>query len=273
MHICLFSTIVRGFGQFTPKTEYLHADANMIMNVKQFGQFIKRFNYEEDFDGNEIGPDFMSKVPRNEYIGLLFNVKDTRFNPSATGNLEYSKLVDEFIEFVCNGTHLIAGNSQNIYVLANCEISTHGKNTLLDLVLKRSIRNGGACWEIANVLNIDKIVPNDENPGNINFIAPTSNEVNFTHLKRVFDDKENFEEYLDAGYRNDPLTRLKNEVQSGSIEFHHVSKMSYFIFDVEGWAITVDEYIRDDINSGWLVSNLEKWNDSPMDYIKNAQKR
>ena len=253
-------------GQFISSEKMSHATENMILNVKQFGQFVKRFNYVEDFMGNAIEADFAAQFPRNEYIKFLFNLKDSRLDESNPDFQKFNAKANAFIEYVCDGKRLISRNSDKIIVSAECEVKYKNQIESLNLILQQKYRNGGYCWEIVGAPNIGNFkVGNSDSERS--FIPPTNNELNFTHLKRVFEDNENFIDYLDDNYQNSSLNILKSFVEQGTIEFHHVKKMTYFIFDIEGWAIRVDEFVRDDVNSGWLIGNIERWDGEPMKYV------
>ena len=255
------------YAQIINKDLYIPADENMILNVKQFSQFVKRFNYEEDFSGNKISPEFTAKFPRNAYMAYLFNIQDERLNNDSPEDQKYQSKVHEFVLQVSNKNEHISRYSEKIYVVALCEIQYKSIKKELHLLLQQEKVNDGLKWVICDVLNMEDIVKTEPSSPNV-FIPPSSNELNFTHLRRAFDDKQNFSDYYSRDFQLNPLHVLEQEVKSGSIEFQHVKKMVYFVFDIEGWVIQIEEFIRDDMNSGWLISNLEKWNTDPNVYFE-----
>lgn len=249
--------------QSLTQSKYLHADEILIVKVKQFNQFLRRFNYEEDFQGNKIDESFRLKFPRENYIGFLFNSNDQRF---VSSNAQYINLVDGFIEEVVKNDYIITRTSPEIYVLAKCSVKFNGTPKVMNLILRQQESNGGLKWVMHDVLNakfLDQVkieVPS-------NFIPPTSNEVNFTHLKRAFNNPLNFEDYFDEDYKKPGLLKLKTAVQSKQLTFSHVEEMKYFVLDIKGWVITVEEYNRANTNSGWLIGNLEKYNGRIIEYL------
>jgi hypothetical protein len=54
---------------------------NYLIKVKQLSEFIDRFNYQKDFLNHDIGPEFKSIITRYDYIRLLFDNEDKRFDP------------------------------------------------------------------------------------------------------------------------------------------------------------------------------------------------
>jgi len=97
---------------------------DLVLKVSQFGQFIKRFNYEEDFLGNKITPSFSKKICRNDYINFLFNKEDRRLDTASNkGSKEYYLLKDEFIKKVVEKNFKIDRISNSLYSVAICEVS------------------------------------------------------------------------------------------------------------------------------------------------------
>ena len=76
----------------TPKEYYLQ--------VKQFGEFLNRFNYKTDWKGNLITEEFSKKVPRNSYLLSLVNQDDKRLTDP--NDSSYRVICSEFIAFVDN---------------------------------------------------------------------------------------------------------------------------------------------------------------------------
>ena len=255
------------YSQFLNTEKYLHADEKMVLNVKQFSQFVSRFNYKEDFSGNPITQEFKTNFPRQVYIGYLFNVKDPRLNEQNTDNENYQKTVKEFIDKVVADSLKIKRFSEKNYVEAKCDILFKSQKRELILILRPEHVNDGVKWVIADVLNIEDIILKNVDVPEV-FIPPTSNELNFTHLKRAFEDKDNFYNYYSDEYQQNPMNRLNHEVEQGNIVFNHVTKLTYNIFEIDGWIIKVEEFIRDDINSGWLISNIEKTNLDEKTYFR-----
>ena len=69
---------------------------NYLIKVKQFSEFIDRFNYQKDFLNKDIGAEFKSIITRNDYILLLFNHEDKRLDPEFEDDT-YQILVNMFI--------------------------------------------------------------------------------------------------------------------------------------------------------------------------------
>lgn len=240
----------------------------MILKVSQFGQFIKRFNFEEDFKGNEITKSFSKKIKRSDYIDLLFNKYDERLDSTAIAyNIDYRKQKSEFIKIVTDKNYKINRISDSLYSVAVCEISYHGTPSTVKLLLKQQVINKGIAWVICDA-SADFFYDENNCPGSKQFIPPTSNEVNYIHLKSFFNNKDSLACYAYQGYTCNRLSIFFQLLHSGEIQYDHVSTVVYFIGDITGWIVQVREYNREDDNSGWLIADVARNNKPISDYMK-----
>jgi hypothetical protein len=240
----------------------------MILKVSQFGQFIKRFNFEEDFKGNEITSSFSEKISRSDYIDLLFDKYDARLISSNTAySADYAQQKDEFIKFVTDKNLKIQRISDSLYSIAVCEISYHGKLTTLQLILKQQLINNGIGWVICDA-DADFFYDKNHCSGSTLYIPPTSNDVNYIHLKNYFENKDSLACYAYQGYTCNRLSIFFHLLYSGEIQYKHVNSVIYFIGDIPGWIIQVREYNREDDNSGWLIADIVRNNTTISNYMK-----
>lgn len=64
--------------------------------------------------------------------------------------------------------------------------------------------------------------------------------------------------YTEIDYSPDYLSMFFYELNKGIVQFKNVQNLKYHIYSVEGWYFTVEEYKRSGVNSGWLISYLER---------------
>ena len=227
---------------------------DLIIKVSQFGQFVKRFNYEEDFWGNEISPSFSKKISRQEYIALLFNNQDTRLNNSES---PYIKLKQEFINDVTKNKIKTSRVSDSLYSVAICEVLYNNQISTIKIELKQQLTKRGIAWVINDVFApFFYDAHNDTN--STFFIPPTSNEVNYIHLKKLFDEKDSLTSYAYRGYTCNRLSIFFQLLHSGNIKFNHVVSITYIIADVSNWNVHVKEFRREGDNSGCLIDNISR---------------
>jgi hypothetical protein len=255
------------------RIDKISAPKELILKVSQFGQFVKRFNYDEDFWGKPISSSFAKKVTRQNYINFLFNISDSRLDTTSSSySKEYRALKDEFISFVVNNNYKINRTSDSLYTIAECEVVYHKTPATLKLILKQQFINKGLAWVIADVGD-GFFYDADYDPGTMSFIPPTSNEVNYIHLKSFFEKKDSLANYAYPGYRCNRLSIFFHMLHNDEIRYNFVKSITYFICDIPGWIVQVREYNREGDNSGWLIENVTR-NSQPMDeYIRSITRK
>ncbi len=230
----------------------------MITQVKLLAQFIERFNYKKTFDNKNIDSLFRGKIDRKTYIKLLFNRLDKRLINSDSIPTDYSILRDEFIEEVCKQKKqmYIGKYTNKLFAYADCEVIYKGKLNKATLILQRKVNEKNVMfWKIINVkanfLEIPKVKNNK-----IVHIPPNSHETNFMSLLRIFQ-KPKFEKVFDFE-KIDILSIFAFEIYKKNLKFKYVTKVKYEILDIKNWIISIEEFSRNDINSGWLISNVKR---------------
>ncbi len=231
----------------TPKEYYLQ--------VKQFGEFIDRFNYKSDWRGNLITDEFKKAVPRANYILYLFNGEDSRMtNPTDSS---YRVVCSQFIAYInaSDKPQVINLFSGQVKALVKVNILYYGKEQSASLeMLPEVLPDRSAKWVI-NRVEADWLTLNADSLLN-RFISPNSHETNFINLKKLNATSN------PIYYFATPTATTMNfisEVTKKHIVIQHTEKVTYFI-TFPGWEITVDEFNRTSNNSGWLISNLKKCN-------------
>ena len=103
----------------------------------------------------------------------------------------------------------------------------------------------------------------------VRFIPPSSNETDFMNLKRALEDVNYLQYYTSKDYKPDYLTLFYYMLNSDLVKFDYVEEVNYSIIDLPGWCFRVKEFNRNEMNSGWLISDLKKNNLDLKDYIKS----
>lgn len=236
-----------------PEIDKLQTPREYYLQVKQFGEFIDRFNYKTDWKGNLITEEFAKKIPRNAYLFYLINQEDERLiNPNDSS---YRVVCGEFIAFINNPQHPkeISLYSGHVRAEALVNIICFGKDAQIkiemipDVLLDQSAR-----WVINRVesslfaTNADSIKKH--------FIAPNSHETSFINLKKP-NEADNAIYYLSNPIAN-TMVFIKG-LEQKKIQIKSIEKVTYSI-SFSNWEITVEEFNRTSSNSGWLISNIQK---------------
>lgn len=266
----LLATFYLIIGCFGASAQLVTSDINQLprnylIRVKQFNEFIGRFNYEKDFLNQDIGPAFSDKISREQYIGLLFNNTSDDGMPEKPTN---DTLVTNFIRTICSDSLFIDTYSELVFAELKCRVTVNGKNSYLSVLARQEIDHG-LKWSFVSVhpdFNPEgkreggerkyiSPVTQSEQP---DYIPPLSNETNFIVLKKILTGKNNLGIYTAKHHNPERINDFYHAVSSGDLKFNYVESITYYLFDVPGWLIIVRNYQRDTANSGWLISELSR---------------
>ena len=230
----------------------------MIAQVKLFNEFVKRFNYEKTFENKDIDSAFNEQIKRPTYLKLLFNELDERLKSNDNLLTPYSQLQEKFIAEVCDSVkaQFINKYSEDIFAIADCELLYHGKPKKARLTFQKKVHaNKTMEWKIIHVKADFLEIPKSKSK-HIAYIPPNSNETNFMSLLKIFEQPK-FEDVFEFDKEN-TLAIFAYEIYKKHLKFKHLSKIKYEITAIKNWKITVEEFKRKNLNSGWLISNIEK---------------
>ncbi len=249
----LFLTTYWGGAQVVVNKNQRELDEKMVVRVKQFSEFIERFNYEKDLLNREVGDEFKRKITRQDYIKLLINKKDPRLSgKSSQDAANYTKLIDEFTIDVTAKKYMLDLCSNRLFAKAISAVTLFGKEEKMALILqKKCNENLSSFWSLTSVIS-DALELNTVM--NVENLPPTSNETNFIDLKRILNAKKLPGVTGEFSYENQSV--FSYLVHRGDLKFEYVREVEYFIFDIPGWILKVKEYERDDYNSGWLIEDV-----------------
>ena len=265
-----FLFINTAFSQITVNGEKLTPTAEIVMKVKQFGEFIERFNYEKTPDNRNVDSAFAKMINRQNYIFLLFNAEDERLKKNNEQSIAYQKTVSRFINHVVDTVNpvFLSRYSEQIYVEAVCKLKYKGKIKDATLLIQNEkVGQNILKWTIiaakSNFLSDladSTIIPFDANKQEA--IMPNAVETNLISLSRIFKNKEGFTSVFRNNFVQDnALNGFAHGIYSDKIQFMYVQNITYHILSIENWVFVMNEYNRNTKNSGWLISNLLKIND------------
>ena len=102
------------------------------------------------------------------------------------------------------------------------------------------------------------------------FLNPVSHGTDFVNLRMLFNsDKEYLGGFLHEGFEFDELTLFVHELEKGNISLLKINEINYHFLQVPGWGFTVNKYMRDTSNSGWLISSLNRMTDRQKQIYKS----
>ena len=135
----------------------------------------------------------------------------------------------------------------------------HREKVNILLYLKIEEQNHGYKWVFSNIYftQFSKWFEHVGDTSNHTmFIHPLSHELDFMNFNKIFRDEENIDYYLEKNYDPDQLALFVAAIKSGDLKFESVNNVKFHFFQIPNWYFELVYFNRNDMNSGWLISNL-----------------
>ncbi len=247
-------------------------DKHFNYEVKEIDEFFERFNDDPNsfIRGLFKARHIRFNISRQQLIRSLFNNENRQWD---------SSLVNTFVAGVTfkKKPLYLDFNGNNWYAALSCKFRYNGSFIIIPVIMKiETNRNKGAKWMIVAVGSSPlktKIAVTEMAAGTATtgIISPTSYGTNFVSLKRALEDKANLSGYFEKEYmKSSHMLEMYNALLNSGIEFLNVSKIKYHFLLADQWIFTVENFPRETMNSGWLISSLQSVSPMSMeDYRKN----
>ena len=241
-------------GSFTGDESALYAQ------TKQVNQFFRRFNGEEDVTGKryyEGDAGYRDPKVRKKYLGILFDNSgpvDSYTRDAFTLEVT-SKTVPFFLDF----------HGKDWFAEVNAAFTYKKERVSVILYLRLEAEKLGYKWVITNIYfaQFENYFPHVTDSVNATyFLHPMSHELDFMNIHKAFDNPGNVDYYLEEHYRPDMLTLFIAAVKDGSLKFATVNNVKFHFFQVPHWYFEVSYFNRNNMNSGWLISNMIRISDA-----------
>ena len=248
--ICALSCLCMG-AQITQRTHEA--------SVKSIDEFMARFNGTE----RHILVDSKKPGAARQNLLYLFDAADTT----------HYKAKMALVDTVMARKLKLDYHSKMWYAEALCKM-IYKKREIPVSIFLRSDKNdqGLEFWSVVSVKGLSANgVINDKKWGGI---SPVDHEVNFLSLGAIINNSKNSDHI--AGYRGkdvplDELSVFFALVQTGQLTFDNCEGVRYHFLDVPGFIFTVEDHLRDNTNSGWLITDVtEADRETKEDYLMNV---
>ena len=232
----------------------------LYAQTKQVNQFFRRFNGEEDIQGNRlIKGDSNVRDPkiRKKYLPILFD---------HSGSNMSQDMKEVFINQVMNKKYpfYLDFHGKDWFAEINTSFIYKKEKVNIIIYLKIEKQNLGYKWVFTNVY-FDKFanwfIHVGDTTNNKLFLHPMSHEIDFMNIDKVFRDEDKIDYYLDHNYKPDQLSLFVEEVISRNLKFETVNNVKFHFFQVPGWYFELTYINRNEMNSGWLITNLLRVNE------------
>jgi hypothetical protein len=231
---------------------------------KQVGQFVKRFNMEEDPYGNLLPQDdkrYHNNKLRKDLLPGMFD----KYNPRTSG-----KLKQFFIDDVTNedSAVFLDFHDQDWYAEVSATFLADGAEVNIILFLTLEKENLGSKWILSNVWYsyFPSLFPTvDSSEQAKYFLHPMSHELDFMNLHKALERPDRIQLYASQKYQPDFLTLFFYQVKTGVLKFKQIDGVKFHFFQIPDWYFELSYFNRTDTNSGWLISNLK--------YVNSVEKK
>ena len=229
-------------------------EANLYAMTKQMGQFIRRFNYEEDQFGYKINPkdpSYRNKAKRQQSLAILFDQETYGNQPD---------LQRFFIEDVTTtDSTFMTFLGGRWYSEVSATFKYKGKDANVIMILGVEQEGLGSKWVLNNIYfsEFNKLFPTGEMAEREkHFLHPMSHELDFMNIYKIFKEPEVIEYYASKSFEPDYLTLFFYEIKKGNLIFQNVETVKFHVFQIKDWYFEVSWFNRSGSNAGWLISNL-----------------
>ena len=269
MFICFFVCQHRLFSQVYSNNDGA-SDKHFIYEVKEIDEFFERFNDAPNsfLRGVYKARHIKFNIDRQRLIRSLFNDENKTLD---------SMMMNKFVSEVTKKKKPVYLDfyGGNWYAELTCKFRYHGSSIVIPIIMKIEMtRNKGSKWMIVAVgsstlkSKIDVTVMAQSKTPKI--ISPTSHGTNFVSLKRAFEDKENLSSYFEAYYlKRSHMLEFYNAILNRDIEFLDVTKIKYHFLLADKWIFTVEDFPREELNSGWLINHMQTVSPAGMENYRN----
>jgi len=258
-YLCLVFPLL-GFGQGSVGS-FSGDETVFYAQTKQMNQFFLRFNGEEDVTGKRYykgDQGYRDLKIRKKYLNILFDNSSPLISDD-------SKFV--FIEEVLNKKNpvFLDFHGKGWYAEVTTTFLYKRENVNIILYFRLEKQNNGYKWVISNVYfnRFESLFTHLNDTANLKyFIHPMSHELDFMNLHKVFKEPENIDYYLEQDYAPDMLALFALEMKNENLKFVSVNNVKFHIFQVPNWYFEVSFFNRNNVNSGWLISNIIRVNET-----------
>lgn len=234
-------------------------ESRLYASSKQVNQFFRRFNGEEDEKGERYYPGdkrYRSEKLRKQYLRILFDENNNNI---------VNALKSEFVKDVLDKSEssILNFHGGNWFSELHTTFTMNGKRQPVILFMELEKYHLGTRWVIQKV-HADMFDPyfakDTTKVGR--FLHPMSHELDFMNLRKAFIHKDSISQFTLKKFVPDHLSLFLYEIKKGNLKFVSVDEVKFHFFQIDGWYFGISEFNRPGYNTGWLISNLVKLNNT-----------
>lgn len=222
--------------------------------VKGIGEFMARFNSDEHLKFNMQLPDSISQRKKDVLSVCNFEIASTM--------PDFENTITRFLQAIEDNDIKLQFSDSTWFACAEFDVEYKKKPIKLNLLLTpHEARPKRFCWALVDVggKDVNQLADTTKWVG----ISPTDNELDFIELAgKSKTQRRNFSGFRKPGKDIDYLSSFVALVQAGVVTINHCDKITYYFLNIPNFIFTVDNFIRENSNSGWLISSILPINDN-----------
>lgn len=266
--------VMTGMGLYPQQSNFngFEEDETILYRMnKQVGQFVRRFNMEEDQFGKRLAATDATYHNNDLRKKILPGLFDT-YNPRTSG-----KLKNYFIEDITNKKSpvFLQFLDKNWFAEVSVTFISQGKEVDGILFLTLEEENLGSKWIISNAYypSLNNLFPVMDTLQQAKlFLHPQSHELDFMNLHKALEDEDHIEYYASKNYEPDYLSLFFYLLKTKRLDFKQINSVKFHFLQVDHWYFELTYFNRNDTNSGWLISNLRYVTDAEKENLIKAYK-
>lgn len=256
--IALFAIIILSFQASVGQgltDDMKDTEEKLIASTKQINQFLRRFNGEEDEEGNRYysgDKKYHDDGLRKKYLPVLFDRETGYINEQVAK--DFMKAVTDKRDPVFLDLH-----DREMFAEVSAVFNYKGRETSALLYMKMQKQGLGYEWVIDDVAfdPFKKLYKKDTSEAK-RFMHPMSHELGFMTLRKALQDEKYPEQFTPREFQPDYLTLFLFELKSGNLKYKTVKDVKFHFFSIDNWYFELSNFNRSGYNTGWLISNLMK---------------
>jgi len=235
-------------------------ESKLYAESKQVNQFFRRFNGEEDYKGNRFyagDKQYRTAKIRKKYLSVLFDESNSGISTALKADL-LKQITDK------PETTVLDFHAPNWFSELHTTFTFNGKPVPITLFMTLEKDHLGYKWVIQKVYaDVFAAAFTKKDTTKVGrFIHPMSHELDFMNLRKAFDYKDSLTQFTVRDFVPDQLSVLLYEMKKGTLKFKQVDDVKFHFFQLDGWYFELSHFSRPGYNTGWLISNLVKLNNS-----------
>ncbi len=230
-----------------------------VREVKQMDDFFDRFNAVRLPNGQKAPDSLKAGSAREAYLKQLVNSEDARWHRGP--DLER---LNRFLQLVSNGQHPLFLNKfdDQMYCISSCNVEYFGAGSQAELLFRRRVANDKHQWVLQGAS--DSFIEQFEQKLDRRSIVPNAHETNFLSFSNELHAGVPLRSFTDSTFRFDALSAFVFAVDSRLVKFNECERVTVFLTGIKGWVMKIEDFTRENGNSGWLISDLMEVKEQPL---------